>query len=244
MSEGKVLLVTGASSDVGAALIRKIGPQYSTVFAHYRSSEGAVADLRAACGDRIVPLQADFSDPGSTERLIEAIRQSGKVPDHIVHLPAGKACNLQFHKTTWDGFRQELDTSLRSIVMILQAFLPGMAKNRYGRIVFMLTSYVLGVPPKFQSMYITSKYALLGLMKSLAAEYAARGITVNAVSPDMMETKFLSGLPDLIREQSAKNNPMGRNITVDETVPAIEYLLSDGSGAVTGQNIGITGGVR
>ena len=80
MSEGKVLLVTGASSDVGAALIRKIGPQYSTVFAHYRSSEGAVADLRAACGDRIVPLQADFSDPGSTERLIEAIRQYG-TPD-------------------------------------------------------------------------------------------------------------------------------------------------------------------
>ena len=244
MSEGKVLLVTGASSEVGASLIRRIGPQYSTVFAHYRSSEGVIADLRAAYGDRIVPLQADFSDPGSTERLIETIRQSGKAPDHIVHLPAGKACNLQFPKTTWDGFRQELDTSLRSIVMILQAFLPGMAKNRYGRIVFMLTSYVLGVPPKFQSMYITSKYALLGLMKSLAAEYAARGITVNAVSPDMMETKFLSGLPDLIREQSAKNNPLGRNITVDETVPAIAYLLSDESGAVTGQNIGITGGVR
>ena len=60
----------------------------------------------------------------------------------------------------------------------------------------------------------------------------------------MMETKFLSDLPDLIREQSAKNNPLGRNITVGETVPVIAYLLSDESGAVTGQNIGITGGVR
>ena len=244
MSEGKVLLVTGASSDVGTALIRRIGQQYGTVFAHYRSSEGTVADLRTAFGDRIVPVQADFSDPESTEKLIETIRKSGKTPDHIVHLSAGKARNLQFSRTSWEGFRQELDTSLRSIVMILQAFLPGMAGNRYGRVVFMLTSYVLGVPPKFQSMYITSKYALLGLMKSLAAEYAARGITVNAVSPDMMETKFLSDLPDLIKEQSAKNNPLGRNITVDETVPAIEYLLSAGSGAVTGQNIGITGGVR
>ena len=225
MSEGKVLLVTGASSDVGTALIRRIGQQYGTVFAHYRSSEGTVADLRTAFGDRIVPVQADFSDPESTEKLIETIRKSGKTPDHIVHLSAGKARNLQFSRTSWEGFRQELDTSLRSIVMILQAFLPGMAGNRYGRVVFMLTSYVLG-------------------MKSLAAEYAARGITVNAVSPDMMETKFLSDLPDLIKEQSAKNNPLGRNITVDETVPAIEYLLSAGSGAVTGQNIGITGGVR
>ncbi len=244
MSEGKVLLVTGASSEVGAALIRRIGQQYSTVFAHYRSSEGVLADLRDMSGPRIVPLQADFSDEGSTECLIETIRESGKSPDHIVHLAAGKARNLQFSKTTWDGFRQELDTSLRSAVKILQAFLPGMAKNRYGKVVLMLTSYVLGVPPKYQSMYITSKYALLGLMKSLAAEYAARGVTVNAVSPDMMETKFLSDLPDLIKEQSAKNNPLGRNITVAEAVPAIEYLLSDGSSAVTGQNIGITGGAR
>lgn len=244
MSEERVLLVTGASSDVGAALIRRIGHQYGTVFAHYRSSEGIIGDLRAELGDRIVPVQADFSDPAGAEGLIEAIRRSGKTPDHIVHLSNGKARSMQFGKTDWDAFRQELDTSLRSIVTILQAFLPGMAKNRYGRVVFMLTSYVLGVPPKFQSVYITAKYAQLGLMKTLAAEYAARGVTVNAVSPDMMETKFLSDLPDLIREQSAKNNPLGRNITVDETVPAIAYLLSDESGAVTGQNIGITGGVR
>lgn len=67
---------------------------------------------------------------------------------------------------------------------------------------------------------------------------------VNAVSPDMMETKFLSELPDLIIEQSAKNNPLGRNIYVQEVIPTMEYLLSEGSNIVTGQNIGVTGGVR
>ena len=128
--------------------------------------------------------------------------------------------------------------------MILQKFIPKMSKNKYGKIVFMLSAYLLGVPPKFQSPYITIKYALLGLMRNLAAEYAAKGIMVNAVSPDMMETKFLSELPDLIIEQSAKNNPLGRNIYIDEVVPTIEYLLSSGSDMVTGQNIGVTGGVR
>lgn len=126
--------------------------------------------------------------------------------------------------------------------MILQAFIPKMSKQNYGKIVFMLSAYLLGIPPKFQSPYITVKYALLGLMRNLASEYAAKGIMVNAVSPDMMETKFLSELPELIKEQSAKNNPLGRNIFVDEVVPTIEYLLSPGSDVVTGQNIGVTGG--
>ena len=117
-----------------------------------------------------------------------------------------------------------------------------MAKKRHGKIVFMLSAYLLGVPPKFQSPYITVKYALLGLMRNLSAEYVSKGITVNAVSPDMMETKFLSNLPELVIEQSAKNNPLGRNIRVEEVVPAIEYLLSDAANVVTGQNIGVTGG--
>lgn len=81
-------------------------------------------------------------------------------------------------------------------------------------------------------------------MRNLAVEYASKGITVNAVSPDMMETKFLSELPELIKEHSAKNNPLGRNIYVDEVGPTMEYLLSSGSDVVTGQNIGVTGGVR
>ena len=84
--------------------------------------------------------------------------------------------------------------------MILQAFIPKMSKQNYGKIVFMLSAYLLGIPPKFQSPYITVKYALLGLMRNLASEYAAKGIMVNAVSPDMMETKFLSELPELIKE--------------------------------------------
>ena len=108
----------------------------------------------------------------------------------------------------------------------------------------MLTDSVIGMPPKFLSPYITVKYALLGLMKSLAVEYAGKGITINAVSPDMMETKFLSGIPELVIEQNAKNNPLGRNLTVDDVIPAFEYFLSEKANVVTGQNIGITGGKK
>ena len=107
----------------------------------------------------------------------------------------------------------------------------------------MLTSYTLGgVPPRFQSPYITVKYALYGLMRTLASEYASKGITVNGVSPDMMETRFLSEIPRLVIEKHAADSPLGRNITVQDVAPAIAYLLSDQAQAVTGQNLGITGG--
>ena len=242
MSDEKILLVTGASSDVGSELIRRTGDNYVKIWAHYRSSTSVIDGLKSELGDKIIPIQADFSDMESTESLIKIIMESGDYPDHIVHFSAQKASSLQFHKYSWDRYQKEIDTSLRSITMILQAFIPKMSKKTYGKIVFMLSAYLLDVPPKFQSPYITVKYALLGLMRNLAAEYAAKGITVNAVSPDMMETKFLSELPDLIKEQSAKNNPLGRNIYVDEVVPTIEYLLSSNSDVITGQNIGVTGG--
>lgn len=242
MEKHKILLVTGASSDIGSALIRKVSCNYGKIWAHYNHSCSAAERLKRESGSVVLPVQADFSDMESTLEMIEIIKQSGDIPCHIVHLSAPKARTLQFHKGTWDNYQKEIDISLRSITMILQAFIPKMAEDKNGKIVFMLSAYLLGVPPKFQSPYITVKYALLGLMHNLAAEYAPKGIMVNAVSPDMMETKFLSELPGLVKEQSAKSSPLGRNIYVDEAVPAIEYFLSSESDAVTGQNIGITGG--
>ena len=244
MKDKKILLVTGASSDIGCALLKKIARNYDKVWAHYYKSSVVIQELKKELGNHIIPVQADFSDIGSTQKLIDEIKAQGDILDHIVHLSAPKAHNLQFHKNIWDNYQNEIGISLRSITMILQSFILGMAGQRYGKVIFMLSAYLLDVPPKFQSPYITVKYALLGLMRNLAAEYASKGIVVNAVSPDMIETKFLSELSELVKEQSAKNNPMGRNIYVEEVVPTIEYLLSPGSDVVTGQNIGVTGGGR
>ncbi len=242
MQHNKILLVTGASSDVGSELIRRVGRNYTKVWAHYKSSTDIISELKLEIGDKIIPIQADFSDRESTIEFIKKIKVSGDYPNHIVHLSAQKPHSLQFHKHSWDSYQKEIDTSLRSITMILEAFIPKMSKDNYGKIVFMLSAYLLGVSPKFQSPYITVKYALLGLMRNLAAEYASKRITVNAVSPDMMETKFLSEIPQLIKEQSAKNNALGRNIYVNEIVPALEFFLSEGSDIITGQNMGVTWG--
>lgn len=234
--------MTGASSDVGSGLIRRIHGNYENIYCHYNSSIDIITQLQHDIGEKIVPIRADFSKVDDVKRFCDEIEKKTVIPNHIVHLAAPKTFNQNFHKCGWTEFEDGYNTAFRSIVLILERFMPTLRKQRYGRIVFMLTSYVLGVPPKFQSPYISTKYALLGLMRSLSAEYADRGITVNAVSPDMIETKFISEINDKIIWNNANNSPLGRNLTIDDVIPAFEYLLSDHADVVNGQNIGITGG--
>lgn len=242
MREKKILLVTGASSDVGCKLLEAAFHNYEVILAHYCQSKERLDALRGKLGEKLIPLQADFRDEQSVLSMIERIDRMGYVPDHIVHLPAQKVLPQKFHKTQVEQYTTGFATSVTSIVLILQHYLPKMSKQKYGKVVFMLTSFTQNAPPKYQAPYITTKYALLGLMRDLAREYADKNIMVNGVSPDMMETRFLSEMPELVVQQNAANNPQGRNLIVDDVIPTFLYLLSDGADLVTGQNIGVTGG--
>ncbi len=240
----KNLLITGASSDIGIELLKSIKDEYDVILAHYNQSDCELQKLKKNWTGRscLKLLKADFSDQAGVGDFIAQIRKLGDSPNHIVHLPAAKVFYKKFHKCNWEDYETGMNVSLGSIVRILQEFLPEMSRERYGKVIFMLTSCTLNMPPKYQSPYVAVKYALLGLMKSLSVEYANKGIMINGVSPDMIETKFLSEVPQLIVEKNAENSPLGRNLTEKDVVPAIQYLLSDAADAVTGQNLGITGG--
>ena len=225
--EKKVLFVTGASSDVGQALILQIADQYDTIVAHYCHSHESIDALAQKFPGKIQKVKADLADPKEVRAMIDGMIKEQWLPDHIVHLAAPKTTNERFHKMDPVRLDQAFEVSVRSIFHILQSFVPHMSKQKYGRVVFMLTSYCLGLPPKYQSAYVTSKYALLGLMKALATEYDSKGITVNGISPEMIDTKFLSDLPDLIVEENAAKSPLKRNLQVDDVVPMLAYLLSD-----------------
>ncbi len=243
MKESKILLVTGASSDVGGVLIRRIADNYSYILAHYNQSKEQINRLVEELGDKIIPIQADFSDSDSVEKMIINIKDMHKHPDHIVHLSAPKFHIQKFIKEDANSFRTEYVASVEAIIRILMVFAPTMSKQKYGKIVFMLTKNVINYPAKYQSLYTTTKYALYGLMKSLAVEYADKGISVNGISPTMMETKFLSEIPELIIRQNADTSPLKRNLLISEVVPSIVFLLSDETDAVTGVNIPILGGI-
>jgi 3-oxoacyl-[acyl-carrier protein] reductase len=117
-----------------------------------------------------------------------------------------------------------------------------MAAAKFGKIVFILSSVTLNVPPKALAEYTTIKYALLGLMKSLASEYADKKINVNSISPSMVETKFLSLINEKFIEISAQSNPLKRNAKVEDLNGILNLLFSNESDFINGINIPITGG--
>lgn len=244
MTEGNILLVTGASSDIGVAYIRDKIDDYAFIWAHYSHGINVINELKEAYGDKIIPIQADFADYDSTSRFISFINNDGRIPTHILHVAAPPAVNKQFHRCEWSDFELMINVSFRSIEMIINAFIPYMVKARNGHILFVLSAYTIGNPPSFQSVYVSIKYALLGLLKCLTSEYAGKGIVVNGISPEMIQTKYLDNVSHLIVEKNATDSPIGRNLQVNDLLSIMELLLSDDNATINGQNVGITSGIR
>lgn len=242
--EKNVLLILGASSECGIALIEKVIDRYDLVYAHYGHQQDNLVSLEKQYGEKLVLIKDDFSVEEAGYKVLKTIEEKDIYPNHVVHFPAPPYENIKFHKSSWKDFEIGINTSLRSIVVILEKVVGTIIKEKKeGRVVFMLSSYVEHIPPKYSAPYVTIKYALLGLMRELSAEYADKNIMVNGISPSMMETKFLKNVPELIIQKNASESPFGRNLYVSEVIPAIEFLLSEGASKITGQNIVISGGI-
>lgn len=241
----KNLLVIGASSDIGMEMILDIASDYEHIFLQYRKMNDKlqqIAEKLTNDGQNVHLLKVDLLDKSQIYTMLDDIIQTNHIPNNIIHLSAQPTYNLHFHKDKIQNYQSAWQVSVESILIILNKLLPFMIKQKYGRIIFMLSSYTNNMPPKYQSCYVTTKYALWGLMKSLAVEYIEKGITVNGISPDMIETKFLQNIPELIIQNNAEQSPLKRNIFISEIIPVIKYMLSDCGGAMTGQNIVINGG--
>lgn len=234
-------LIIGASSDVGLSLIQSM-EQGTLVLAHYNKSDTALKALAENCIADVVLFQADLSCETDVVAMLGKIETDYGTPDKIVCLAAAPVENIRFKDLEWADFEKDIHISLKATVLVLGRLLPKMAKAKKGKVVLMLSSYVLGVPPKALTHYTTVKYALLGLMKSLASEYGTRNIQVNAVSPSMIETKFLNTINEKFVELNAHNHPLKRNAKVDDITPTIKMLLSSDADYINGVNVPITGG--
>ncbi len=239
MAENKTAtLVVGADSDMGCEIIRGLS---GVVIAHFYLAPEKLEGLSSPERE-IIPIKGDLSSLEGINKLAEDVKALGYDVAKLLHLPSGPAIPCKFRDFDEQRFLRDFNISYMSAALLCRAFVPAMAKRRFGRVVFMLTSYCIGVPPKFIASYVSCKYAVLGLMRSLAAEYAEKGVTVNAVAPSMAQTSFLSSLSDLTVEANAKNHPLGRNARVDDIAPAALLLLDDKSEFLCGDVIPVTGG--
>jgi 3-oxoacyl-[acyl-carrier protein] reductase len=238
----QVVLIIGASSTIGCELIREIADENTTILAHYFSNKEELSNIQKIIKGEMILLPADLSKEEDLDGLIETISEKHCVPHKIIFLAAPHFVLSRFKNLKWDDFKFQLDIQLRSSVKILNRFLPEMAKKKYGKIVFMLSSSTLGIPPSALTNYVTSKYALLGFMKALSSEYSSKKICVNSISPTMIETKFLSNIPNIMVQLTADKHPLKRNGLPSDVVPVIKFLLSKDSDFITGMNIPVTGG--
>ena len=237
-------LITGATSDVGRTLIERLlrNAPDALVLAQGCGDLDKLATLCQRFPGQIRPFDVDLSDRAKVDTFMQLLDTSAPAPTHFIHLPALPVVNTKFKGFDQTRFDKDLEIEVHSAIRICRGILPAMTRAKFGRVLFIQTSYTIGCPPKNTAAYVMAKSAIGGLVKSLAVEYAKFGITVNCVAPSMMETNFLKDTPDLIAQASAADNPMGRNATPEDVVPAMAFLLSDEAGFITGVTLPVTGG--
>ncbi len=241
---GQVALVTGGSRGIGRAAAALFGQAGVKVAITYRSrqpeAEALVQEISKHGGEAMA-LQADFAESSSPVTAVEAVVKRWGRLDILVN-NAGLTRDtlvMRMSEADWDVVMQ---TNLRAAFLCCKAALRPMLKQRYGRIVNV--SSLAGVAGNAgQANYSASKAGLIGLTKSLAKEVGSRNITVNAVAPGFIATDLTSGLPKDLLERARKAAAIPRIGTPEDVAPAIFFLASPDASYITGQVLGIDGGL-
>jgi 3-oxoacyl-[acyl-carrier protein] reductase len=241
---GKVALVTGGSRGIGRAVSLALARQGANVA--FIDREACLLDDHTkgdveAMGRRSVCVGGDVTDPASCARTVEeALKEFGRI-DILVN-NAGITRDDLAMRMSDQAWHDVLNVNLTGAFYMARACLRPMLKQRSGRIVNM--SSVSGqMGNAGQANYSASKAGLIGLTKALAREVASRGITVNAVAPGFVVTELTSSLPETVKDQIKAATPLGRFGTVDEIAAAVTFLASDEAAYITGQVLGVDGGL-
>jgi 3-oxoacyl-[acyl-carrier protein] reductase len=237
---GQKALVTGASGGIGGAITRALHAQGATV-ALTGTREAALQALAAELGDRTRILTADLSQPEEPGRLIqEAEAALGQID--ILVSNAGITRDGLAMRMRDEDWQTVLEVNLTAGFRLIRAALRGMLRRRRGRIIC-ITSLVGVAGNPGQANYAASKAAMIGMAKSIAAEVATRGITVNCVAPGFVATAMTDKLSDDQRARGTAAIPMDRFGTPEEVAAAAVYLASAEAAYVTGQTLHVNGGM-
>jgi NAD(P)-dependent dehydrogenase (short-subunit alcohol dehydrogenase family) len=238
--QGKVALVTGASSGIGLAVTRRFAAEGARVFAVARRAE--VESLPATAGGEVTAFRADVSRPEDVEAMAQACRQRfGRLDILCNNAGTGGPSGVRIHELSLEEWDRVLATNLRGAFLTLRATIPLMLAAGGGSIVNMASVGSFRASPG-SSAYITSKGGLLMLTRTAALEYVQDNIRVNAVCPGMTETAILGSLsPEQIVEMN-KRSPLGRMNTPEEVAALTLFLASDESSGITGAAYIIDGG--
>ena len=238
--QGKGALITGASGGIGAAVARALHGAGAAV-ALSGTRQAPLEELARDLGDRAHVVACDLSDPAAVEGLPKRAAEALGGLD-ILGNNAGITRDGLFMRMSDEDWQAVIDVNLTAAFRLSRGVLRGMMKARWGRIVN-VTSVVGATGNPGQGNYAAAKAGLVGMSKSLAAEVASRGVTVNCIAPGFIETAMTDKLSDDQKVRILSQIPAGRMGTPDEIAAAALFLASPVAGYVTGATLHVNGGM-
>lgn len=242
--KGKTAVVTGGSRGLGRAICLELAAGGANLVFCFAGNEAAAQETAQACralGEEVDYLRCNVADSTQVKELMEtAVQRFGRI-DILVNNAGITRDGLMLTMKESD-FDQVVETNLKGTFLCMKAVARQMIKQRYGRIINL--SSVVGLHGNAgQVNYAASKAGVIGMTKSLAKELASRGVTVNAVAPGFMETDMTAALSEAARAATLAAVPMGRMGTAEDVAQAVAFLASDCAGYITGQVLGVDGGM-
>ena len=242
--EGKTAIVTGGSRGIGRAIVEVLasrGADVAIADIQFDLAQATAQEVAEATGQRVIPVQVNVADLEQAKAMVKTVLDAfGKV-DILVNNAGITRDDLlmRMKEQDWDDV---ININLKGAWNCSKAVIRSMMKKRYGKIVNI--SSVSGQAGQAgQTNYSASKAGLIGFTKALAREVAARGINVNAVAPGFIPTVLTNDLPEELKETIIAATPMGRMGTPEEIAHAVAFLASDDASYITGQILGVDGGM-
>jgi 3-oxoacyl-[acyl-carrier protein] reductase len=237
---GKTALVTGASGGLGAGIARAMHAQGATVSISGTRRE-ALDALAGELKERVHVLPCDLANKDAVEALVPSAEEKMQKLDILVANAGVTRDNLlvQLKDEDWD---QVIAVNLTATFRLTRAAVARMMRRRYGRIIG-VTSVVGVTGNPGQANYTASKAGMIGMMKSVAAEYAKRNVTANCIAPGFITSPMTDKLNEKQREAILARVPAGKMGTAADVAAAAVYLASDEAAYVTGQTLHVNGGM-
>jgi len=241
--EGRVALVTGAAQGIGRAIalaLAEVGADIAGGDVNLEGMEKTAKEIEAL-GRKALAVKLDVSDPASVKEAVGKILEAWGKIDILVNNAGITKDNLimRMKREDWD---RVLSINLNGAFHCIQAVLPGMVKQRYGRIIN-IASVVAQAGNAGQANYISSKAGLIGLTKAVASEVGSRTVTVNAVAPGFIATAMTENLPEPVKQRMMSLIPLGRMGTDRDIASAVRFLASEEAGYITGHVLNVNGGM-
>lgn len=244
MLKGKAVLVTGASRGIGRAIALELASNGANVAVNYAGNAQKAEEVVALCKDRgaeAFSIQADISNEDDVKAMMKEVTKEFGSIDVLVNNAGITRDNLvmRLKEEDWDAV---LDTNLKGVFLCAKAAVRPMMKQRTGKIINIAS--VVGVLGNAgQANYTAAKAGVLGLTKTLAREFAARNIQVNAVAPGFIATDMTEGLQEDSKEALLKQIPLGTLGEPEDVAKTVRFLASEDAKYITGQTLHVDGGM-